>query len=79
MIWPMSIIVKALTSTNKTEITECLKSLSETTGGKYFMHESFHKNNDEDYTRSWFAWANTLFGSLVMKIYNEYPEILKNY
>jgi meiotically up-regulated gene 157 (Mug157) protein len=33
------------------------------------MHESFNKDNDKDYTRSWFAWANTLYGHFILKIY----------
>lgn len=32
-----------------------------------FMHESFHKDAPEDFSRKWFAWANTLFGELVIK------------
>jgi hypothetical protein len=41
------------------------------------MHESFHKDDPTDFTRKWFAWANTLFGELIIKIYHERPEILK--
>jgi meiotically up-regulated gene 157 (Mug157) protein len=50
-IWPMSIIMRGLTSTNKTEVEECLHMVSDNTGGTYFMHESYHKDNDRDYTR----------------------------
>lgn len=39
-----------------------------TTGNKWFMHESFFKDNPTSFTRSWFAWANGLFGELVLKI-----------
>lgn len=78
-IWPMSIIMKGLTSTNKTEIEECLRAVSNTTANTFFMHESFNKNNDYDYTRSWFAWANTMFGHFVLNIYRQYPDILKNF
>ncbi len=41
-----------------------------------FMHEAFHKDNPKDFNRSWFAWANTLFGELIIKIHNENPDIL---
>jgi meiotically up-regulated gene 157 (Mug157) protein len=33
------------------------------------MHESFNKDNQNEYSRSWFAWANTMYGHLVLKIY----------
>jgi len=76
MIWPMSIIMKALTSNNPIEISTCLKLLRDTDADTGFMHESFNKNDPKHFTRSWFAWANTLFGELLIKIENEYPELL---
>jgi len=66
MIWPMSIIMKGLTSNSKTEIAECIRMLKSTHGVTGFMHESFHKDKPEEYTRPWFAWANTLFGELLI-------------
>ena len=77
-IWPMGIILRALTSTDAKEIEYCLHMLKETHAGTGFMHESFNMNNPSDFSRSWFAWANTLFGELVIKTYNEHPEILEN-
>lgn len=68
MVWPMSIIMKALTSTDEKEISKCVKTLVNTDGGTGFMHESFHKNNPENFTRKWFAWANTLFGELILEL-----------
>ena len=35
------------------------------------MHESFHKDNPDNFTREWFAWQNTLFGELILKLINE--------
>ncbi len=75
-IWPMGIILRALTSIDKEEIKYCLKMLKNTHAGTGFMHEAFHKDDPEDYNRSWFAWANTLFGELIIKIKNENPDIL---
>ena len=42
-----------------------------------FMHESFHKDDAKKFSRKWFAWANTLFGELILKIYHERPHLLK--
>jgi meiotically up-regulated gene 157 (Mug157) protein len=75
-IWPMSIIVRALTSISDPEIALCLKSLRNTTADTHFMHEAFQKNNPADFTRSWFAWANTLFGELILKLATERPHLL---
>jgi len=77
MIWPMSIIMQAITSDNNEEIVDCLKILMRIHAGTGFMHESFHKDDPKNFTRSWFAWANTLFGELILKIYNERPQLLK--
>jgi meiotically up-regulated gene 157 (Mug157) protein len=71
MIWPMSIIMRALTSTDDAEIQRCIQMLVDTDGGTGFMHESFNKDNPERFTRAWFAWANTLFGELVLRLVNE--------
>lgn len=70
-VWPMSIIMKANTSTSQDEINLCIKTLRDTDADTGFMHESFHKDDPTKFTRSWFAWANTLFGEL---IFNEYHQ-----
>lgn len=77
-IWPISIIMRALTSRNDQEIIQCLKFLKSTHAGTGFMHESFNKDDAKDFTRKWFAWANTLFGELILKIYYEKPQILNS-
>lgn len=76
MIWPMGIIVRALTSTEEGEILRCLNMLKMTHAGTGFMHESFHKNDPANFTRGWFAWANTLFGELILRLDTERPALL---
>ncbi|MEC7783180.1 MAG: glycoside hydrolase family 125 protein [Bacteroidota bacterium] len=78
MIWPMAITMRGLTSTSDAETKECIKMLKNTHGGTGFMHETFHKDDPTDFTRSWFAWANTLFGELLWKIYQEKPQLLNS-
>ena len=68
MIWPMSLIMRALTSDDEVEISASLATLKATTADTGFMHESFHKDDPSQFTRPWFAWANTLFGELVLDI-----------
>ncbi len=75
-IWPMGIILRAMTSTDDKEIIKCLKMLKATHANTGFMHEGFNKDNPQDYSRDWFAWANTLFGELILKIYKEHRELL---
>ncbi len=71
MAWPMSIMMKAFTSTDDGEIRRCLELLQRTDAGTGFMHESFDVNDSSKFTRAWFAWQNTLFGELVLKLVDE--------
>lgn len=71
MPWPMSIMMKAFTSTDDAEIKACIEMLMQTDAGKGFIHESFHKDDATRYTRDWFAWQNTLFGELIIKLVND--------
>ena len=71
MVWPMSIIMRALTSDNDKEIKWCVETLLNTDAGTGFMHESFHKDDPSKFTRKWFAWANTLFGEMILHLIDE--------
>ena len=71
MIWPMSIMMRAFTSTSDSEIRDCIAMLLNTDAGTGFMHESFYKDDASRYTRPWFAWQNTLFGELILKLIDD--------
>ncbi|MGN0068620.1 MAG: glycoside hydrolase family 125 protein [Prevotella sp.] len=71
MVWPMSIMMKAFTSQDDDEIKWCIETLQRTDAGTGLMHESFNKNNPSKYTRPWFAWQNTLFGELILKLIDD--------
>ena len=71
MIWPMSIMMRAFTSTDGAEIRDCIIALMTTDAGTGFMHESFSRHDAADFTRAWFAWQNTLFGELILKLVND--------
>ncbi|HMP91736.1 MAG TPA: glycoside hydrolase family 125 protein [Phnomibacter sp.] len=76
MIWPIGIAIRGLTSTDEVEIKHCLDMLQTTHAGTGFMHESFHKDDPSNFTRKWFAWANSLFGEFAWKVYRRKPHLL---
>ncbi|HLX52862.1 MAG TPA: glycoside hydrolase family 125 protein [Aquella sp.] len=69
-VWPIALVMEALTSNNKAEILQCIWQLSKTHNGTYFIHEAINKDDASDYSRPWFAWANSLFAELIIKYYN---------
>jgi uncharacterized protein len=77
MIWPMAIVIRALTTNDDSEQRQCLAWLKSTHAGTGFMHESFNKDNPAKFTRDWFAWANTLFGELILKFDKTNPKLLE--
>ena len=77
-IWPMAIILQALTSETADEVRECLGLLRDTHAGTFFMHESFSKDDAASFTREWFAWANTLFGELILSVDARFPDLLSS-
>ena len=76
-IWHLSVIMRGITSTDENEIVDCLDLLKSTHAITGFMHESFDKDDASKFTRSWFAWANTLFGEFILKVQKERPHLLQ--
>ena len=66
-IWPMSQIMFALTSNSNIEIKTMIQVLRSCALSTGFIHESYNRNDSALFTRSWFAWANTLFGELIAR------------
>ncbi len=75
-IWPMSQIIYALTSQSDQEIARALQMLKAGSAGTGFIHESYNKDDARQFTRSWFAWANTLFGELIAHVAAHSPHLL---
>ena len=75
-VWPMSQIMYALTSTSDTDVARMLAMLKQGAAGTGFMHESYNRQDARKFTRSWFAWANTLFGELVARTADRSPHLL---
>lgn len=72
-IWPIAIAMRALTSSRDVEIAECLKALATTDAGSGFMHEAFDADDPAQFSRPWFAWANSLFGELMLNLARNHP------
>ncbi len=77
MIWPLAVTMRALTSAEENEIRACLRTLRDTHAGTGLIHESFDRDDPSRFTRKWFAWANTLFGELVLRLRAERPALLR--
>ena len=75
-IWPMGLAVQGITSNQDAEIVEVLNTLKTSTADTYLMHESFWKDNPNDFTRSWFAWANSIFAELILTVAEERPYLI---
>jgi meiotically up-regulated gene 157 (Mug157) protein len=78
LIWPLGIVMRAHTSSSDAEIKKCITMLQTTHADTGFMHESFNKNDPKKFTRKWFAWANTIFGELVLDLYQRKPGLLNS-
>ncbi len=76
MIWPMSLMIRALSSDDPREIAACIAQLKTSHAGTGFMHEAFEAGNPTHYTRPWFAWANGLFGEMVIDLAARMPRLL---
>jgi meiotically up-regulated gene 157 (Mug157) protein len=75
-VWPISLMIQALTSMDDAEIRLCLAELKAAAAPRGFMNESVGKDDASIFTRSWFAWANSLFGELILTLMAEKPGLL---
>lgn len=76
MIWPMSIIMRAMTSDDDGVILSCLNTLKATHAGTGFVHEAFSVDDAQRYTRGWFAWVNGMFGELMVDLVRRRPALM---
>jgi meiotically up-regulated gene 157 (Mug157) protein len=75
-VWPMAIVMRALTSQDDDEIVAALRMLKATQAGTGFMHESLDPDAPTTFTRPWFSWANSLFGELMLRLAADRPGLL---
>ena len=66
-IWPLSLIVQAITSSDPSEISRVMGYIAASDVGDHRLHESFNADWPEAFTRDDFAWPNALYGELVLQ------------
>ena len=65
-VWPIALIMQALTSTDPAEVANVLAELKASDVGDHLLHESFDVDDPTRYTRSNFGWPCSLFSELVI-------------
>ncbi|MGN7761714.1 glycoside hydrolase family 125 protein [Paenibacillus sp. 22594] len=65
-IWPIALAVQGMTSGSAEERQSMLDLLEHSDAGTGYMHEAFHADHPDEYTRPWFSWANMMFCELVL-------------
>lgn len=73
--WPMSVLVQAMTSEDDAEITGLLESVKNVSHNG-LIHESINVDRERDYTRPWFAWANSVFAQTILNLAQRKPHLL---
>jgi meiotically up-regulated gene 157 (Mug157) protein len=67
-VWPMALCLQALTASSRAEAEGLYAMLLATDAGTGLMHESFDVDDPASFTRPWFAWANSLFAELALRL-----------
>lgn len=67
-VWHIALSVQGLTSMSIRECEEIFHYLTTTDGGEGYMHEGFNASDPTEYTRSWFAWSNTMFSEFLLSL-----------
>lgn len=77
-IWPMSLIMRAFTQDHDPRmLRNILRMLSNSDANTGFIHEAVDQDNPATFTRDWFAWANGLFGELLVHLAATQPKLLE--
>lgn len=73
--WPMSLLVQAMTTDDDKEIEDSLTSVLHASK-LGLVHESIEVNRISEYTRSWFAWANSVFAQTILDLAQRKPHLI---
>lgn len=66
-IWHIALSMQAMTATDKDEIDKIIEYFEKTDAGTNLLHEGFHKDNPQEFTREWFSWSNSLFCETILR------------
>lgn len=70
-VWHIALCMQIMTTDDEEEQAALIKMILTTHAGTGFIHESFHPDDPEKFTREWFAWANSLFGEMLYRLHEE--------
>lgn len=74
--WPISLLVQAMTSDDDDEIVRCITAVLKVSAGLGLVHESVNVDRVSDYTRSWFAWANSVYAQAILDLAARKPTLI---
>ena len=77
-VWPLALVMQALTSTDASEVGRVMGYLAASDTGDHRLHESFNSDWPESYTRDDFAWPNALFAQMMLGRQNRLPPVLES-
>ncbi len=77
-VWPLFTIMRILTSNDEQEIINSIDLLLKSANSTGYIHESFNINDVSQFTRSWFAWANSFFGYMINHVIKTRPHLILN-
>ena len=64
-VWPLALVMQALTSTDPSETERVMGYIAASELGDHRLHESFDPDAPQTFTRADFAWPNALYAELV--------------
>lgn len=77
MVSSSGVIMRAITSNDDDEIIECINTLVNSANGTGYLFESFDKDNPKKNVRPRYAKASAMFAELIIKLYSERKDLLK--
>ncbi|ORX39562.1 DUF1237 domain protein [Kockovaella imperatae] len=74
--WPMSLVSGIYGTDDDEEIKGRLQMLLNSTAGLGLIHESVNIHDMSDFTRPWFAWANSYFAEMILDLAERKPHLI---